>query len=410
MDFLKNRTNIMEALTNENPKILEDLGGLGRLLVNLVRDCGIDPADHYITQLNNEIMFDEIFSKVIGNAPTFLMNCLTGESGRGQHKCKENELIYAHITMDDFPEAYEGVEKEYMFDFGNILVDNGFKEITDDLRLISKELDFEIKNTRSFIYAVNEFGREFSPMFDQIIQYNADMEEAERIKAEEERDMNPDHATDSPDVGYKYYVSFTYNRQHSSKGTQIGNQLICIDYPLNSVESIDALSKYIESTVEDPVAGSIMILAFSYMGIERFEEPDELEEVEIEAVKEDDDYFLDEEDGDHPAVEPVAAKIEKAYYEQQAQQQQAQSMLLYEIYYTTSEDDYKTRKKVKIPSYINLESATDDQLAEVVRSYEDIHADINISVSGCDQKPITPGELPTQVDPENEYEVVNNAD
>ena len=409
MDFLINRTNILEALTNENPKIEEDLGGLGILLANLVRDCGIDPAEHYITKLNNEIMFDEIFSKVIGTKQTFLMECLTGESGRGQHRCKENELIFAHIGFKDFPEAYEGVEKEYMFDFGNILVENGFKEITEDLRLISNEIDFEIKNTRSFIYTLNEFGREFAPMFDQIVQYNSDLEAAQRLREEEERDMNPDHIPESPDVGYKYYVSFTYTKQHSSKGTQIGNQLICIDYPLNSVESIDALSKYIEGTVEDPVPGSIMILAFSYMGIERFEEPDEPEEVKVE----NDDYFLDEEDGDHPAVESVAQQIEKAYYEEQAklaEQQKKAGMYLYKIYYTTSEDEYKIRKTVKIPSYITMEDATDDQLAEVVRSYENIAADIDISVSGLEQTEITPGEIPTQVDPENEYEIVQNAD
>ena len=186
MDFLINRTNILDAIRNENPKIMEDLGDLGRLLVNLVRACGVDPTNHYITQLNNEIMFDDIFKKVIGNSADFLMKCLTGESGRGQHMCKENELIFAHITYADFPEAYEGVEGEYLRDFGDNLLRNGFKEITDDLKQISKELDFDIKNTRSFIYTVNKFGREFAPMFDQIIQYNIEqIAEEDRMEAEE---------------------------------------------------------------------------------------------------------------------------------------------------------------------------------------------------------------------------------
>ena len=32
MDFLINRTNILDALTNENPKVMEDLGNLGRFV------------------------------------------------------------------------------------------------------------------------------------------------------------------------------------------------------------------------------------------------------------------------------------------------------------------------------------------------------------------------------------------
>ena len=401
MDFLINRTNILDALTNENPKVMEDLGDLGRFLVNLIRPCGIDPADTYITQLNNEIMFDEVFGKVIGTSNNFLMKCLTGEQGRGQHMCKENELIFAHITYDDFPEAYQGVENEFMVDFGNILISNGFKEITDDLKSIRHELDFEIKNTRSYIYTVNKLGREFAPMFDQIIQYNMDLDaEAER-RAEEEMDMDPDHGTDIPDVGYKYYVTFSYTRKHSSKGTQIGNQIICIDYPINSIDAIDALAKYIEGTLEEMVAGSLMIIAFSYMGIQRFEMPEQTEEDQTEGIYGEPpaEYFLDEEDGDTPAVEPVITN-----------QQNGRKMLSYLVHYTSSGDDYKKHHSIRIASYIDLQDASDAQLAEVVKSYlEDmsgVTVDYDISISGIEEVPITPGEIPTQLEPEpEEYEI-----
>ena len=305
MDFLINRTNILEALLSDNPKIVENLGDLGKLLLNLIRDCHISRDDHYLTQLNNQLMFDEVFAKVISTANTFLMKCLTGESGRGQHMCKENELIYAHITYDDFPDAYEGVESEFMKDFGDILLDNGFKEITDDLKHIANELDFDVENTRSFIYTVNKFGREFAPIFDQIVQYNMDLEFAAEKEREQENDMNPDHLAELEDVGYKYYVSYTFNRLHSSKsGLQIGNQVVMINNPINVPEAITGLAEYIEQTVEGINPGSVTILAFSYMGIERLEEPEDTEPVnEPEDVS--DDFYLDEEDGDIPAVEPV---------------------------------------------------------------------------------------------------------
>ena len=290
MDFLINRTNILEALLSDNPKIVENLGDLGKLLLNLIRDCHISRDDHYLTQLNNQLMFDEVFAKVI--------------------MCKENELIYAHIAYDDFPDAYEGVESEFMKDFGDILLDNGFKEITDDLKHIANELDFDVENTRSFIYTVNKFGREFAPIFDQIVQYNMDLEFAAEKEREQENDMNPDHLAELEDVGYKYYVSYTFNRLHSSKsGLQIGNQVVMINNPINVPEAISGLAEYIEQTVEGVNPGSVTILAFSYMGIERLEEPENIEPVnEPEDVS--DDFYLDEEDGDTPAVEPVKKENE----------------------------------------------------------------------------------------------------
>ena len=403
MDFLINRTNILDALTNKNPQTMENLGNLGRLLVALIKDCGISPEDHYITQLNSQIMFDEIFAKVIGNANTFLMKCLTGESGRGQHMCKENELIFAHITYDDFPEAYEGVEKEYMFDFGNILVENGFKEITEDLKHIRNIIDFDIENTRSFIYTVNKFGREFGPVFDQIIQYNMDLNYAEEQREEEERDMNPDHFMDNPDVGYKYHVSYTFNKPREH-GLQIASQIIRIGSgPINTVEAVEALREYIESTIDNIVEGSLTILAFSYMGIERYEEPEE-EEDNTEGIYGEPpaDYFFDEEDGDHPAVEPVNKQKEE----------EVPDMRTFKIHYTTSETDFKEMQSSIIPTTpdIDLTTAPDEKLVEILSGYENIPDDIGVSISGVEEIKVAMGELPFTLKADGEDDIEKHED
>ena len=409
MDFLINRTNILEALKNENPKIMEDLGDLGRLLVGLVGECGLNSSDYYITKLNNEVMFDDIFKKVIGNSPDFLMKCFTGEQGRGQHMCKENELIYAHITYDDFPEAYEGVEDEYLQDFGDNLLKNGFKEITDDLKHIRSMINFDLNHTRSFIYTVNKFGREFAPLFDQIIQYNMDLNYEEEQREAEERDMNPDHFADNPDVGYKYHVSYTYNKPHE-RGLQIATQVIRIGSgPINTVEAVEALREYVESTVEDAIQGSLTILAFSYMGIERYElpelqEPEEDYRVNPDEIQEimNDDYYLDEEDGDHPAVEPVKKEEKK----------EGDGVKTYKLHYTTSLTDFKERQEVIVPvqPVVDLTKGTDEELQQIIHDYEGIPEDVEVSVSGIEEIKIAPGELPFVLKREGEDEVVKNED
>ncbi len=404
MDFLINRTNILDAIRNENPKIMEDLGDLGRLLVNLARECGVDPTNHYITQLNNEIMFDDTFKRVSVNMPDFLMKCLNGESGRGHHMCKENELIFAHITYADFPEAYEGVEGEYLRDFGDNLLRNGFKEITDDLKQISKELDFDMKNTRSFIYTVNKFGREFAPMFDQIIQYNIDqIAEEDRMEAEE-KDLNPDHESSDPDVGYMYYVTYTYSKPRE-KGIQIGSQLIRIGSgPIRTEQAIKALADYVESTLPDAIKGSTMILAFSYMGIERYEapqveEPEEDYRVNPEEVQKimEDDYYLDEEDGDKPAVEPVAKE----------QPKEVSPVRTFKVYYTTSLTNFEERNEVIIPvqPVVDLTKGSDEDLQQIVHDYEGIPSDVQVSVAGVEEVKIAPGELPFVLKKEGEDDV-----
>lgn len=378
MDFLINRTSVAEAYeasANPESKAYKSIGSLGTFLAGIVTQCGM-AEDHYITMLNPDIMFDDLFIKVIGNSTTFLLKCLTGESGKGQHMCLEDELVFAYISSDNFPDAYKGVEKDYLFDFGNLLLENGFKEITDELMYVPEMIDFDISNSRCFIYTVNSFGREFALVFDQVMQYNASIKKATEQYAEEQKDMDPTSFDEEPNVTYKYYVSYMYSKE-KEKGNTVGYMMVQLaDGPINSEEAINALTQYIENSLQNVIKGSVIIIAFSYMGIQRYEEPEAIDE-------NDPDYYFDEEDEDPSEIN-----------------EEDQTMFTYEIRYKSSDDDFKDIHSVNIPSFIDLKDVDSDQLAEIVSSYENFAPSVDVHIIECTLLTTEKSEISKYVEPE----------
>ena len=144
------------------------------------------------------------------------------------------------------------------------------------------------------------------------------------------------------------------------------------------------------------------------MGIEHYEpeikapENDEEFRVDPEEVKTimEEDYFLDEEDGDHPAVEPVEKKKEGPVVK------------TYKVHYTTNKTDFKEITSVIIPvaPSIDLKQASDAELIEVVSQYENIPDDVEISISGVEEIFLEQGELPFALKPEGSEDVIKHED
>ena len=140
------------------------------------------------------------------------------------------------------------------------------------------------------------------------------------------------------------------------------------------------------------------------MGIERYEvpkieEPEEDYRVNPEEVQKimEDDYYLDEEDGDKPAVEPVAKE----------QVKEVSPVKTFKVYYTTSLTNFEERNEVIIPvqPVVDLTKASDEDLQQIVHDYEGIPSDVQVSVAGVEEVKIAPGELPFVLKKEGEDDV-----
>ena len=156
------------------PPIYMELDDLGRFLARLSYKHNSGNKLARLMRLNNKLMFDPDFAVGISLSENVLKGMLSGNDTTPVRLCEADDLIFAHIG-DDFPNICDDYKSDYLYEFGEILLNNGFREITNDLVYLSKEYGvFDESSTRSFIYVENEFGKKVSELFDEFIKENID--------------------------------------------------------------------------------------------------------------------------------------------------------------------------------------------------------------------------------------------